>query len=163
MPRWVCPVAPLRLDFTRAAPTMKDAILSAIADVRGVGMGIDVLRIDCSYLVTQAEIARKIGKSRQMVHQYIRGIRGPGGFPPPARKGASDQPLWHWCDVAEWLCRNEMAPANLAGDAEAVETINCVLDYTQKQAPRRAGPRGENGDVRQEGLTTDIHFDPSPY
>jgi hypothetical protein len=121
-----------RLDFTRAAPTMKDAILSAIADVRGVGMGIDVLRIDCSYLVTQAEIARKIGKSRQMVHQYIRDIRGPGGFPPPARKGASDQPLWHWCDVAEWLCRNEMAPANLAGDAEAVETINCVLDYTRR-------------------------------
>lgn len=53
------------LDFTRAAPTMKNAILSAIADVRKVGLGIDVLRVNGSTLLTQAEVARKLGKSRQ--------------------------------------------------------------------------------------------------
>jgi hypothetical protein len=120
------------VSFTRAAPTMKDAILSAIADVRRVGMGIDVLRIDCSFLLTQAEIARKLGKSRQVVHQYIRGDCGPGGFPPPARQRPSGTPLWQWSDVAQWLCRNHMAPESLVRDAEAVDTINCVLDYTWK-------------------------------
>ena len=131
-----CGVA--HLDFTRAAPTMKDAILSAIADVRRVGMGIDVLRIDCDSLLTQAEIARKIGKSRQAVHQYIRGDCGPGGFPQPARKGASGQPLWQWCAVAQWLCQHDMAPAGLVSDAEAVDTINCVLDYTWKRKHQSA-------------------------
>ncbi len=131
-----CGVA--HLDFTRTAPTMKDAILSAIADVRRVGMGIDVLRIDCDSLVTQAEIARKIGKSRQVVHQYIRGDCGPGGFPEPVRKGASGQALWQWCSVAQWLCRHDMAPSGLLRDAEAVDTINCVLDYTWKSKHQSA-------------------------
>ena len=71
-----------------------------------------------------------------MVHQYVRGVRGPGGFPPPARargNGAAGQPLWDWSDVAEWLCRNAMAPESLLRDAEALDTINCVLDYTRKR------------------------------
>lgn len=117
--------------FTRSAPTLKDAIFSAIGDVRKVGPGIDVLRIDCDSLLTQAEIARKIGRSRQRVHQLILG----GDFPPPVRarsSGMSGQPLWQWSAVAEWLCRHELAPDSLRRDAQAVETINCVLDYNWK-------------------------------
>lgn len=128
------------LDFTRPAATMKDAILAAIADVRQVGRGIDVLRIDCSTLLTQAEIARKLGKSRAAVSQYIGGSRGPGGFPPPVNarsNGATGQPLWQWCDVAAWLCRHDLAPRSLVEDAEAVEAINCMLAY-HRQSKRHA-------------------------
>src|SRR5438128_2847676 len=53
------------LTFSRTAPTLKDAIFSAIRNVRDAGIGADVLRIDECDLVTQAEIARRINRPRQ--------------------------------------------------------------------------------------------------
>ncbi len=104
---------------------------------RFVRASISELQTQNRYL-TQAEIGRKIGKSRQAVHQYIRGDCGPGGFPQPVRKGASGQPVWQWCSVAQWLCQHDMAPSGLLRDAEAVDTINCVLDYTGKSKHQSA-------------------------
>ena len=96
-----------------------------------MGSRVDVVRVDCSTLLTQAEIARKLGKSRQAISQYIRGGRGPGGFSAPARKPSDTEkgagPLWQWCDVAAWLCRHDLAPQRLLDNAEAIDTINCVL------------------------------------
>src|SRR4051812_30855413 len=66
------------LTFSRRAPSLKEAILSAISCVRKSGIGADVLRVDYCNLVTQSDIARKIGRSRQLVHQYMTGARGPG-------------------------------------------------------------------------------------
>jgi hypothetical protein len=34
--------------------------------------------------------------------------------------------------VARWLCSHDLAPQYLLEDAEAVATINCVLDYRRK-------------------------------
>ena len=73
----------LYLEFSRAAPSLKDAILSAIRDVRKAGVGADVWRVDSHDLVSPSEIARRIGRTRQLIHQYITGARGPGGFPAP--------------------------------------------------------------------------------
>ena len=69
------------MTFSRNAACLKDAILSAIRDVQSAKIGALVLRVDTCNLVTQADIARKIGRTRQLVHQYITGRRGPGGFP----------------------------------------------------------------------------------
>src|SRR4051812_7301446 len=52
-----CGVA--HIDFTRQALSLKDAILSAIVDVRKSNTGIDVVRVDESDLVTKAEMARR--------------------------------------------------------------------------------------------------------
>ena len=120
------------LTFSRTASSIKEAILSAIDDVRGAGVGVDVLRVDDCNLVTQSEIARKIGVTRQMVHQYMHGLRGPGGFPPPACEVAEDQRLWLWCEVANWLWTNNMVKEDVFRDAEEVDTINSVLDYNYK-------------------------------
>jgi biotin operon repressor len=126
------------LTFSREAGSMKEAILGAIHDVRGIGKGIDVLRVDHCSLVTQAEIARKIGKSRQMVFQYIQGVRGPGGFPAPVCDLAEGQPLWNWSEVAAWLWENNMLRESVLREAEAVDTINVVLEYVHKV--RERGP-----------------------
>ena len=98
------------LTFSRTAPTLKDALLSAISDVKKANIGAEVLRIDVCNLVTQSEIAHKIGRTRQLVHQYVTGERGPGGFPPPACNVSddADSPLWYWCEVAYWLYQNNM-------------------------------------------------------
>ncbi|MFT7639242.1 MAG: hypothetical protein ACI9G1_000973, partial [Pirellulaceae bacterium] len=68
------------LEFSRIATSFKDAILSAFADVEKAGCR--VARIDTCNLVTQAEIARRVNRSRETIRQYISGDRGPGGFPP---------------------------------------------------------------------------------
>ena len=116
------------ITFSRRAPSLKDAILSAIEDIRKANVGVDVFRVDYCNLVTQAEIARRIGRSRQLVHQYMYGERGPGGFPPPVCGIVDEVPLWRWCEVAHWLRQNNMVKEEVFRDAEEIETINMVLD-----------------------------------
>jgi len=117
------------LTFSRTATTMADAILSAIRDVRKSRLGADVLRVDPCNLVTQAEIARRINRSRQLVSQYIVGNRGPGGFPPPACYISDESPLWYWCEVAYWLRENSLLPEQEFRDARDIAMINAQLAY----------------------------------
>jgi hypothetical protein len=122
------------ITFSRRAPSIKDAILSAIENVRNANVGVDVLRVDYCNLVTQSDIARKIGHSRQLVHQYMTGARGPGGFPAPACGIVDDVPLWYWCEVADWLWQNNMVKEGVFRDAEEVELINNVLELMRQEA-----------------------------
>jgi hypothetical protein len=124
------------LTFSRTAASMKDAILSAIEDVRKADVGADVLRVDYCNLVTQADIARKIGRSRQLVHQYMLGIRGPGSFPSPACEICDGQMLWFWCEVAYWLWENNMVKEDVLRDAQEVETINNILESERQKRDR---------------------------
>lgn len=121
------------LAFTRAAPTLKDAVLSAIRNVRDAGIGADVLRIDECNLVTQADIARRIDRSRQLVHQYIRGERGPGGFPSPVCQISDESSLWYWCEVAYWLRQHDMIKEHVLREAQEVAAINSVLELQQQK------------------------------
>lgn len=123
--------------FSRLAPSMIEAISSAIADVRKSGIGAKVLRVEYCNLVTQADIGRKIGRSRQLVHQYVSGARGPGGFPSPECSLAEAAPLWRWCEVAYWLWQNNLIEENAARDAEAVEAVNSYLEYERNKRSRR--------------------------
>jgi hypothetical protein len=119
--------------FSRKAASMKDAILSAIRDVRVANIGADVLRIDECNLVTQAEIARKSGRSRQVISQYILGLRGPGGFPPPACNICDDHPLWYWCEVSYWLWQNDMLKEDVYREAETIDTVNNILELRKRK------------------------------
>jgi hypothetical protein len=126
----------LFVTFSRAAGSIKDAIFSAIRDLGNANIGADVLRVDSCNLVTQSEIARKIGRSRQLVHQFTTGARGPGRFPPPACDVNEESPLWDWCEVAGWLWENSMIREAVLRDAEAVEAINLVLELEQQRRIR---------------------------
>src|SRR5690606_36378908 len=67
----------LYIEFSRSAASLQEAVLSAIEDVRKANVGAQVLRVDECNLVTASDIARRIGRSRQLVHQYMTGLRGP--------------------------------------------------------------------------------------
>ncbi len=121
------------LTFSRSAPSLKHAILSAIRDVRRAGIGASVLRVDTCNLVTQAEIARRIARSRQLVSLYISGQRGPGSFPPPCCHISEGTPLWAWCEVAYWLRQNNMIKEEEAVDAQAIDLINCLLEFQHQK------------------------------
>jgi hypothetical protein len=140
------------IDFLREAASLKEAILSAVRDVRAAGLGLDVMRVEWSPVVSQGDIARRIGKSRQMVHQYIRGVRGPSGFPPSVFESTQGQPLWHWCDVAAWLVEHDMVRPNVLEDAQAVDTINSVLDYEWKTKHQAALTREVKSAMREKRI-----------
>lgn len=124
----------LYLEFSRSAPSLLDAIASAIKNITDAGIGARVLRIDDCNLVTQSEIARRIGRSRQMVHQYMTGERGPGGFPPPACFLTEQRQLWQWCAVSYWLYTNNLLREEDCLNAAVVEAINNLLERQQMPA-----------------------------
>jgi len=118
------------LTFARSANSLKDAILSAIADFRSSGAQGELLFVDECNLVTQAEIARKIEKSRQWIHQLIKGDKG---FPSPVCEITDGTPLWYWCEVVQWLCQNNMADDDDVQNAHEVALINSALDFQHQR------------------------------
>jgi len=123
----------LYLEFSRVSSSFKEAILSAIRDVRKANIGAEVLRVDECNLVTAAEIARRIQRTRQLVFQYITGTRGPGGFPPPECHLTEGRPLWAWCAVSYWLAQNDILKPEEGWNAEAVAAINNFLEAARQK------------------------------
>lgn len=120
------------MEFSRTASSYKEAVLSAIRDVRKAGIGADVWQIDECNLVTQAEIARKIGKSPQYVQQLMSGKRGPKGFPPPVYHLSENTLLWQWCAVSFWLSENYLINPEISDQAEINYAINSVLERASR-------------------------------
>ena len=50
-------------EFDREAPTLRAAVLSAIADVEGAVPGLQVYRVEPEEYVTASEIAKRTGRS----------------------------------------------------------------------------------------------------
>jgi len=123
----------LYLEFSRSAKSLEEAIISAINDVRKAGIGAEVLRVDECDLVTASDIARRIDRSRQLVHQYMIGKRGPGGFPPPECHLTDHAPLWAWCAVSYWLVQNNLLRPEEGWNAEVVEAINNFLERERQR------------------------------
>ncbi len=127
----------LYLEFSRSAKSLEVAIISAVNDVVGAGIGAHVLRVDECNLVTASEIARRIKRTRQLVHQYMIGKRGPGGFPPPECHLTDHAPLWAWCSVSYWLVQNNLLRPEDGWNAEVVEAIN---NYLESERQRQRHP-----------------------
>ena len=123
----------LYLEFSRSAKSLESAIISAITDIVKAGVGAHVLRVDECNLVTASEIARRINRSRQLVHQYMTGKRGPGGFPPPECHLTDHAPLWAWCAVSYWLVQNSLLRPEEGWNAEVVEAINNFLEWDRQR------------------------------
>lgn len=121
------------MDFDRSAPSLGEAILSAMQSVHEAKTGAKIERVDMCDLVTLSEIGRRIGRSRQLVHQYVHGRGGPGNFPPPACYVADNAPLWFWCEVAFWLHANDMISDVDLQDARDLAAINSVLEFANRR------------------------------
>jgi hypothetical protein len=88
-------------EFDRDAPSLAKAIASAVLDVESVGFA--VVRVLDEDLLTLADIADRIGQSRESVRRYATGERGPGGFPPPVNPVREGTVFYRWIEVAPWL------------------------------------------------------------
>jgi len=112
----------LFLEFARRAATFAEAVLSAVQAVERVE-GVHVVRVEPDDLVTASEIARRIGRSRESVRQLATGMRGPGGFPPPAHSLRGQSPLWRWTEVADWICTHIHDAKMVVPDREAATFV----------------------------------------
>jgi hypothetical protein len=91
----------LEVMFDREAPSLVDAIVSAVRDLEAVGIPAGRIRDDDD-LVTLAEIAERVGRSREAVRLWSIGRTGPGGFPAPLDMGISTA-FYRWSQVAPWV------------------------------------------------------------
>lgn len=121
------------LTFVREAPSLREAILSAIQDVQRAQIGANVLCVDDCNLVSQADIGRRIRRTRQQVGQYVSGKRGPGNFPAPVCDLAEGHPLWQWCEVSYWLWQNGIVGDDVLTESRVVAAINSALELLHQR------------------------------
>ncbi|WP_251153306.1 hypothetical protein [Cellulosimicrobium sp. Marseille-Q4280] len=87
------------VDVVCAASEAARRVLYALPGSNIVGAERDI--------VSAADVAERIGVSRETVRTWARGMRGPGGFPMPVgtvgggARGGTD--IWYWCEVQAWL------------------------------------------------------------
>jgi len=144
------------LDFDRQAVTFLDAVLSAIRDVTRAGL--QVARVEPDDLVTEAEVARRMKRTRQSVHQIVTGQRGSGGFPQPVAGISSRSPLWRWMDVVEWFRDKKGLARKAAETAAAVAAINDLLDLRRHKLDTKAREKI----LRQLGPTIELQASGRP-
>jgi len=111
-------------DFSREAASFPAAVMSAIHDLESVP-GIMVLRAEPDDLVTLAEIADRLGRSREGVRLLAAGHRGKGTFPAPVSHLRARSKLWRWSDVARWA---GVLSSDEELNARFVATVNAALD-----------------------------------
>jgi hypothetical protein len=142
------------IDFDREADSLTTAITTAIAQVESAGA--QVRRIGPDEYVWAAEIAGRLGLTREYVRLLISGVRGPGGFPAPVAPAARN-PLWRWTDVTNWY-------AGWKGDVELdVERDAIIEAFNGALQQRNALARLEESlaayitaSVRALGVETDL-------
>lgn len=114
-------------EFNREAPTLADAIASAVREVEATGLL--VLRALDDDLVTLADIGSRIGRSRESVRRYAAGMRGPGGFPVPVNADRGGTIFYRWSEVAPWI--REHLEIEVSDSDPALVVANLVLQARQ--------------------------------
>jgi hypothetical protein len=124
-------------DFCRAGRSFGQAVLSAVHDVEGAGIGARIEHIEPDELVTMSEIARRLQLSREGIRKWVAGLRGPGIFPPPVGSLNQRSPLWRWTDVVLW--HQTVRPGKQGTDRIALVTVgseiaawNAALDLLRR-------------------------------
>lgn len=108
-------------DFAREADSLKDAVASAVDDVRRAGAQVE--RIEPDPLVSLSDMAERAGMTRSAMTNYAKGYRQ-SGFPAPCVKVTSGSPLWDWAEVAAWLHEHDRLSAEAADAAAVIRTAN---------------------------------------
>jgi len=118
-------------DFLRGGPSFESTLVSTILAVESVH-GFVVRRVEPDDLVTAAEIATRLGRSRESIRLLVAGARGAGNFPAPVSHLRSRQRLWRWSEVAEWVGELD---EDQRWRATVLAGVNAMLEY------RRLDPR----------------------
>jgi hypothetical protein len=109
------------LDFSREAPSLEEAISSAVEAVTKAGAKVD--RVEPDPLVSLSEVAERAGLTRAAISNYAAGLRE-DGFPKPMARVTSASPLWDWSTVARWMFEHQKLSKDVALEAEIFRQAN---------------------------------------
>jgi hypothetical protein len=135
------------LDFTRQAPTLAVALLTAVNDVEKVP-GLHAEGVVCGNMVTLAVIAERAHVTREAVRLWSTGQRGPGDFPPAMLVTPAGEKVWDWQQVAGWLIDNNKPEAELT----AATSRSRTLWMADRVLAARAALRSEPDESIREGF-----------
>ena len=123
------------LEFDRPAPSLEDAILSAIRDVEGADPRLGVVRVEPGDFVNASEIARRVQVTREYIRLLVQGKRGEGDFPAPQSGITGKTLVWSWAGVVRWMFQhNLLADVAVVDTAETIRDINDALDIRENPA-----------------------------
>lgn len=121
------------LEFDRDSTSIEEAVMTAIKDIRSASIEIEVASVSPSNFVTESEMAKRLGVSRQTVSLWIKGKRR-REFPHPIMGLSEKSPLWDWSAVAQWLLKNEIIDdKELVSSAIFFANINGALEERDKK------------------------------
>jgi hypothetical protein len=127
--------------FHREAPTPEAAVLSAIRSIENAGIDARVVRVENEdEWLAAAEIAERIGRTRQSIGQLISGKRGPGHFPTPVVRRDARNPLWSWDEVCRWFATYDPDAVPARPDRPSPDFIAAVNDRLDERERRRQSP-----------------------
>jgi len=117
------------IDFDREAPSLAQAIASAVRDIEKVP-GLRAVGVRCDNMVTLLDIANRTGVTREAVRLWAAGERGPGGFPKPVLITTGGEKIWDWEQVSRWTQQSQKPVILVEGlsDAVAVRRILGMAD-----------------------------------
>jgi hypothetical protein len=95
-------------EFIRQAPSLAEAIASAVRDVEQVP-GLRAVGVQCNNMVTLLDIAKRAGVTREAVRLWATGHRGGGSFPKPVLVTTGGESLWDWQQIAPWIKQHQRA------------------------------------------------------
>ena len=137
--------------FHREAPTLAEAVFSAIHDLESSVPGLRVTRVESDELVTASVIARRTGRSRESVRLLAAGKRGPGDFPEPIDYVDASSRMWEWNEVARWFERYGGGEPEADGIPQFTRALNGVLE-ARRQLATLARLDPEHASKAAEGL-----------
>jgi len=125
------------VDFCREAPSLKDAIFSAINDVKNSGVNAQIERIEDTTVLNQSQLGEKLKKSRQAINQMVSNKSSSDPFPSPLNEREKGAKVWEWSIVSAWLARQGRLSNEAAMDAQLVTMINTTLkrEFQRAQNP----------------------------
>ncbi len=110
--------------FTRPATSAREAVLSAVADVRSAIPDARLEEADPD-LVGLSDVAELLGVSRQNVRKLV--VGSPASPPAPAHLG--NPALWHLADLLRWLreVKRYRVDDRLVEVAEVTRQVNLAI------------------------------------
>lgn len=112
------------LEFSREAKSFAHALVSAIGNVHSAGAKVE--HVEPDYFVSLAEIAKRTGLSRSALTLFAKGERGTA-FPAPVARITTENPLWDWVSVAQWMYRKRTVSREVVVEAKLVKQANLAL------------------------------------
>jgi len=120
------------LDFDREAPSLKEALKSAIADVERAGYMVH--HIEPAEYITMAEAARYFGRSKESIRKLSLGERGNGNFPRPIAGLRTKTKLYQLSDLVSWFEQHEKKYSTIKDDSAVIlHSLNLALAFRHKK------------------------------